>query len=121
MGVYWEKCTKNRRASVVELLARLKDRTGEDKHPAIRFFKNCVNTVRTVPSIGTDKSDPELPEDGGEDHWLDAVLYACMYRPRPAKHDELPRSQKHYDELGVARRRRAAAKQAIGATFGYGR
>lgn len=121
MGVFWEKCTKNRRASVQELLARLKDRSGEAGAPAIRFFKNCLNTVRTVPSIGTDKTDPELPEDGGEDHWLDAVLYACMYRPRPAKHDELPRSQKYYDELGVARRRRAAAKTAIGATFGYGR
>lgn len=122
-GVFWEKCTKNKPAAVMQLMLRLNDHGKKDSPPGIRFFKNCVNTIRTVPSIGTDEKNPEIPDDspGVEDHWLDETLYACMHRLRAAKVDELPRSRAHMDELGEARRRRARAHKAIGATFGYGR
>ena len=102
-GVFWEKATKNRHASVQELLRRLKDRSGEQKIPAIRFFTSCKDTVRTIPAIGTDKADPELPADGGEDHWLDSVLYACMYRTANAGSDERSKRNRDIDELEQAR------------------
>lgn len=116
-GVYWEKCTKNRHASVAQLLKRLKDRTGEQNIPAIRFFEGCRRTVQTLPAIGTDKSDPELPQDGGDDHWLDAVLYAVMYRASSAKQDVLPRSRNYYDELEEARKKRVSQRRG---NHGYG-
>lgn len=116
-GVYWEKCTKNRHASVAQLLKRLNDRTGEQKIPAIRFFTTCRQSIRTIPAIATDDNDPELPQDGGDDHWLDAVLYACMYRTTAAKVDTLPHSRAWYeDELEKARSQR----QKRGGRYGYG-
>lgn len=119
-GVFWQKCTKNRLASVSQLLGRLKDRSGENGVPAIRFFGNCKNTIRTIPARGTDPNNPELPEDGGEDHWLDAVLYACMFRAATPKHDTLPHSREFYDEMEEARARKSRRqKAAAGSNWGY--
>jgi hypothetical protein len=117
-GVDWEKATKNRHASIQQLLKRLKDRTGEHKKPAIRFFDTCKDTVRTLPSIGTDATDPELPADGGDDHWLDTVLYACMYRAAAAKKDDLPLPRKQMDELEEARQRKHRERRK--GRYGYG-
>lgn len=118
-GVYWDKATKNRHASVAQLFQRLKDRTGENKTPAIKFFDHCKHTIRTVPSIGTDPGDPELPADGGEDHWLDSVLYACMYRMTKAKENERKHSRDYYDELDEARKKKTS-RQRVGGRHGYG-
>ena len=120
-GVDWEKCTKNRHASVAEFLARLNDRSGEKGTPGIRFFDTCVNTVRTIPAIKSENDNAlaEVPQDGGEDHWLDAVLYACMYRSRVPKHDEAPRSQSAEDEIWEARKKKSQRKGA-GGRYGYG-
>lgn len=108
-GVYWEKCTKNKPAAVMQLLLRLNDHGTKDSPPGIRFMRHCVNTIRTVPAIGTSKNNPELPDDsaGVEDHWLDETLYACMHRLVAAKADDDPHSQSYYDELGEARRKKA--------------
>lgn len=107
-GVFWEKCTKNKSAACMQLLLRLNDHGTKDSPPGIRIFKNCVNTIRTVPAIGTSETNPELPDDspGVEDHWLDETLYACMYRMVAAKNDEDPHSQSFYDELGQARKKK---------------
>lgn len=119
-GVFWQKCTKNRHASVAEFIRRLKD-TGKDGkgQPAITFFNTCRRTISTIPAIGTDPNDRELPEDGGDDHWLDTVLYACMYRAGAAKRDELPKPRKVYDELEEERRKRRD-RQRRGGRYGYG-
>lgn len=118
-GVFWEKCTKNRYASVQEFIRRLKDVSGESGKPAIRFFDTCRRTISTIPSIPTDRNERELPQDGGDDHWLDTVLYACMYRAGTAKKDELPRSRAAMDELEEARRKRRD-RQRRGGRYGYG-
>lgn len=117
VGVWWEKATKNRHASVQQFLKRLHDRSGEGRVPAIRFFENCKDTVRTVPAIGTDPKDDELPVDGGDDHWLDAVLYACMYRVSAAKRDEYPAEERERDELEEERERRR--RQGQFGTYGF--
>jgi len=117
-GIFWQPATKNRLASVQQLLLRLKDRSGEQGTPAIRFFKTCKKTTSTIPAIGTDRNEPELPADGGDDHWLDAVLYACMYRAATPKSDEAPR-RRNRDELEEAREKRRQ-RQRAGGRFGYG-
>ncbi len=119
-GVDWVQATKNRHASVAQFLKRLKDRTGENETPAIRFFNTCRHTVRTIPGIGTDKTDDELPADGGEDHWLDATLYACMFRAATPKQDTLPWEQRYYDELAEARKRSGYRQRRNGNRHGYG-
>lgn len=36
--------------------------------PAIYFFKTCLHSIRTIPQIGHDKHNPELPDTDSEDH-----------------------------------------------------
>lgn len=117
-GVNWQKCTKNKRAAVEQLWHRLSDR-GEDGNgqPGIRFFRSCRRTIETLPAIGTSENDAELPADGGDDHWLDEVLYACMYRAGAAKQDELSHSRQYYDELGEFRKQHRRMNRG---KYGYG-
>jgi len=114
MGVWWEKCTKDRRAAVQQFLLRLKDRSGE--RPGISFFDTCEKTITTIPARETDPNDPELPADGGDDHWLDTVLYACMYRAQIPKSDEARRRYPR-DELEERRSRKNVRR---GGRYGYG-
>lgn len=107
-GIYWEKCKKNRYAGTQELVRRLKDipkATGA--RPGITWFNTCVHTIRTMQSITTDKTDAELPKDGGDDHWLDCDFYAVLYRKAAAEkgsggsddddeEDELHQRRKEY-------------------------
>lgn len=117
-GVYWEMATKNRHAAVQQILTRLKGR-GEKGVPAIRFFENCKRTVETLPALETDALDIEVPKDGGDDHWFDAVAYACMYRLVTPEVDELPHSRNYYDEMDDMRRKKLN-RQRAGGRFGYG-
>ena len=36
--------------------------------PAIYFFSNCIHSIRTIPMIGHDKHNAELPDTDAEDH-----------------------------------------------------
>ncbi len=118
VGVFWEKCTKNTRASVAQFIQRLRDRSGEQRTPGIRFFNTARMCIRTIPARGTNPNDPELPEDGGDDHWLDAVRYACMYRTVIPERDTAPARKRFVrDEL---EERRRARRQRPGGRFGYG-
>jgi hypothetical protein len=118
-GVWWEKATKNRLQATQQFMSRLKDRSGEQGIPGIRFFDTCKETLRTLPAIGTSATDPELPEDGGDDHWLDAVSYACMYRPgKGAKTESKSTWEEHEDDLAQARKRRQ--RQRGSGKYGYG-
>lgn len=120
-GVWWEKCTKNRFAATQEFLGRLRDRTGERGKPGFRVFRTCKNTIRTIPARETDPNNPELPKDGGEDHWLDETLYAHMYRAKIPKKDELSGGRKFGDDDGLGdARRKASPRQRAGGSHGYG-
>ena len=49
--------------------------------PSLMIFSNCINLIRTLPVIPTDKSDPEDVDTDSEDHAYDALRYGCMSRP----------------------------------------
>ena len=51
------------------------------QYPGIFFFTNCINTVRTLPLLPTDKHNPEDVDTHSEDHAYDALHYGCMSRP----------------------------------------
>lgn len=114
-GIFWQMATKNRRASVEEFRRRL-------NAEAIKFFDTCKNCLRTIPAIPTDKVDAEIPLDGGEDHWLDAVHYAVMSRPYVPDSDDLPKKD-YEDELAERRHEKGlqAQRGRRGVRWGYGR
>lgn len=46
-----------------------------DGQPGIVFFEGCVDTIRTIPLLVSDKNNPEDVDTDLEDHWYDAVRY----------------------------------------------
>lgn len=49
--------------------------------PMLQIFSTCVNLIRTVPSLPTDKHKPEDVDTDQEDHAYDALRYGIMSRP----------------------------------------
>lgn len=97
-GVYWEKCTKDRVASTAEFIRRLRDiPTKPGTRPGITFFDTCRHAARTIPTIQTDKNNMEAPAEGGNDHWLNAIQYAVMYRAARPEQVEAP--EKNIEEF----------------------
>lgn len=79
-GVDWVRADKRSRAVNAEVfVGRLNDHENFTKTPGIVFFENCVNCIKTIPSMEVDHHDPEAPRKGGWDHAWDCVTYACQY------------------------------------------
>lgn len=97
VGVNWFKASKGRRQCAQQLVKRLKQR-GYNDRPGIMFFSDCHGCITTVPAIGTDKEDPEVPQKGGPDHHLDAVFYACSSNMLPTGKESLDRAWDEPDE-----------------------
>lgn len=77
------ECSKGREHGAEQLRERLigyEDSTGK-QIPAIRFFSNCIHTIRTLPMLTHDKKCPEKYDTEGEDHPTDTTVYACLSRP----------------------------------------
>ena len=81
-GVYWQKATKGRKQAAQQFIKRLREH-GINGQPGVMFFETCRGCITTIPSLGTDKEDPEKPADGGPDHWWAAVSYAVAANPLP--------------------------------------
>src|SRR5690606_9365877 len=45
------------------------------------FLDNCVNAIRTIPSLVHDNNDPDDVDDDGEDHAAESIRYGVMSRP----------------------------------------
>lgn len=58
-----------------------------DGHPMIVTFSTCHDSIRTIPALQHDETNPEDVDTDGEDHAGDEWRYACMSRPwvRPVK------------------------------------
>ncbi len=83
VGVGWLKADKTSRARNANLLLkRLREHENGTKAPGIVFFENAKKAIQTIPSIMSDPNDAEVPQDGGDDHWLDSALYACAFASR---------------------------------------
>lgn len=62
-----------------QLRARL---TGDDDgHAMLFFFSTCIHTLRTLPALQHDATNPEDLDTDAEDHAADMVRYGCMSRP----------------------------------------
>ena len=89
-GCRWrpsDRSPRSRIAGKLEIHKRLKldENTG---YPSLFVLDNCVNLIRTLPMLPTDKNNPEDVDTNAEDHAYDALRYGCMSRPvHPIKQD----------------------------------
>lgn len=80
--VTFGKSSKGRVEGANALKQRLLgNKTKKGYKPAIYFFANCLHVLRTLPMLGYDKHNPETYDTTGEDHAVDAIVYACLSRP----------------------------------------
>ena len=82
-GIKWRRADKNRMAGKLEVHRRLQA-TPEEGNGVV-FFSNCLNTIRTMPTIPLCKNNPEDVDTKSEDHAYDAFRYMSMSRPRAAR------------------------------------
>ena len=89
-GCRWrpsDRSPRSRIAGKLEIHKRLK--LNEDTgYPTLFVFDNCINLIRTLPMLPTDKNNPEDVDTHAEDHAYDALRYGCMSRPvHPIRQD----------------------------------
>jgi len=95
-GLRWRPASKgpgSRVAGKVELHKRLRvpepfitrntlgEETVTQQKPMLQIFENCVNLIRTLPTLPIDKHNPEDVDTDAEDHAYDALRYGVMSRP----------------------------------------
>lgn len=83
-GVPLVKADNNRisGASTVHSFLALDEK---DKKPSVFIFDNCLNLIRTLPSLVYDPRKPEDVDTEGEDHAYDALRYGLMSHPIPKR------------------------------------
>ena len=54
---------------------------GVGGRPLLYFLDCCDDSIRTIPTLQIDETDPEDLDSESEDHAGDETRYACMSRP----------------------------------------
>lgn len=104
----WRRADNKRKAGWEQLRQRL---VGDSGLPMLYFCDSCEDTIRTLPTLQHDDTDPEDLDTEAEDHAADETRYAVMSRPwipritplRAARLPTLP-SEMTIDQLIEARR-----------------
>lgn len=81
-GIYFEKADNRRLSGKMQVHNRLK--FDSESKPGLYVFSNCVNTVRTLPTLIYSKKNVEDVDTDCEDHIYDALRYFLMSCPLPA-------------------------------------
>jgi hypothetical protein len=74
----WRRGDNKRVPGWAEMRRRL---NGEGGRPLLYFLSCCDDSIRTIPTLQVDQTDPEDLDTEGEDHAADETRYACMARP----------------------------------------
>ena len=78
-GLYFEKGDNARIPGWDQVHNRLQfDKYG---HPRMYIFKNCRDSIRTLPLLMHDKNIVEDVDSKMEDHAADEIRYMCQSRP----------------------------------------
>jgi hypothetical protein len=77
-GTTWRRADNSRIAGWEEMRRRLK---GTNERPLLYFLDSCDDSIRTIPTLQIDQTDPEDLDTESEDHAADECRYACMARP----------------------------------------
>lgn len=79
-GVEWMKADqKSREDNCQTFKERLLSHNDMTEPPGIVFFKNCRNSIQTIPSLETDPHNLEQTKKAANDHWFDETTYACRF------------------------------------------
>jgi hypothetical protein len=76
--INWRRADNKRIAGWSQMRGRL---TGSNEIPMLYFLDCCEDSIRTIPVLQHDESNPEDLDTEGEDHAADETRYACMSRP----------------------------------------
>ena len=78
-GIRFVPSNRDRISGKVELHRRLsiREKTGE---PQLKVFSNCINLIRTLPTIPYAKNNAEDVDTRADDHAYDALRYMVMTR-----------------------------------------
>lgn len=92
-GVHW-KPADNKRVSQRGAMGgwnmmRERIKGDDDGAPMIVCFATCHDSIRTIPALQHDTSNPEDLDSDMEDHAADEWRYACMSRPWVRKAPEV--------------------------------
>lgn len=95
-GIFFDRGDNKRIAGWLQVHERLKfDNNGI---PMLYFFKNCRNTIRTLPILQYDEHKVEDVNTKQEDHAADSLRYFCNMLPiRPQR--KVERAVKAYNPL----------------------
>lgn len=112
----WRRADNKRVPGAAQVRTRL---VGEKGVPRLFFLETCQDTIRTLPTLQHDETNPEDVDTEGEDHAYDELRYACMSRPWqpriPAapvtRYPKLP-SQMTINELIERQRKKRIAEAA---------
>ena len=77
-GTTWRRADNSRVAGWEEMRRRLK---GVGDRPLLYYLDCCDDSIRTIPTLQVDQTDPEDLDTEAEDHSADECRYACMARP----------------------------------------
>ena len=114
-GISWVPADKrSRQRNAERITERLADHNHGMTTPGLVVFETCTRVIETLPVIPASKNNPEEPADGGDDHWLDELGYACAF----ASHglDGIPSSTGEDDWWGDEEREAARRR----GRYGYG-
>lgn len=97
-GVYFNKGDNRRLSGKMQVHRRLSfDSEGK---PGLYVFKNCKNTIRTLPALVYDSKNVEDVDTSGEDHIYDALRYFLMCVPVKSDTPPAPDARK-WTPLGM--------------------
>lgn len=78
-GIYFDRADNSRIPSIQQVHYRLSfDANGI---PMMYIFKNCRDTIRTLPTLMYDPVKPEDVDTKQEDHLFDTMRYVCAANP----------------------------------------
>lgn len=84
-GISWVAADNTRITGWQQLRERLWGDGGDpERRPMLYVFATCTEIIRTLPAAPHDERIPDDIDTGYEDHALDAMRYACMFRKREA-------------------------------------
>lgn len=111
----WRRADNKRIPGAAQVRLRL---VGENGRPMLYFLETCQDTIRTLPVLQHDETNPEDVDTEAEDHAYDETRYACMSRPwqprnAPPQVSAFPKlpGQMTINELVERQRRKRLAAQ----------
>lgn len=112
----WGRGDNKRQAGWEQLRQRL---SGVNGRPMLFFCDNCVDSIRTLPVLQHDETNPEDLDTDAEDHAADDIRYGCMSRPwlpmaKEQQTGNLPKSPQDYtinELLDLVKKRRLAEQE----------